>query len=91
MLRAAFLLFAAICFADDDDFPAIDEATADFSYARLMRTQDEIETGYAAADLDRWAKRARDWAKRGEAFVYFISGAKHRAPAAAQALIERVT
>jgi uncharacterized protein YecE (DUF72 family) len=81
---------AAIVFADDDDFPAIDEATADFTYARLMRTQDKIETGYSAPDLDGWAKRARAWAKHGDAFIYFISGAKHRAPAAAQALIERV-
>jgi uncharacterized protein YecE (DUF72 family) len=80
----------AVVFADDDDFPAIDEATADFSYARLMRTKDEVATGYAAAELDRWAKCTRDWAKRGDAFVYFISGAKHRAPAAAQALIARV-
>jgi uncharacterized protein YecE (DUF72 family) len=74
---------AAIVFADDDDFPAIDEATADFTYARLMRTADAVETGYPAADLDRCAER-------GDAFVYFISGAKHRAPAAAQALIERL-
>ena len=80
----------AVVFADDDDFPAIDEATADFTYARLMRTKEDIETGYAVADLDRWAQRARAWAKRGDVFVYFISGAKLRAPAAAQALIERV-
>ncbi len=70
----------AIVFADDDGFPAIDEPTADFAYARLMRSQDEVETGYAVADLDRWAKRAKGWAKRGDAFVYFISGAKHRNP-----------
>jgi uncharacterized protein YecE (DUF72 family) len=81
---------AAIVFADDDEFPKIDEDTADFTYARLMRTRDEIETGYSAADLDAWAKRAKSWAKRGDAFVYFISGAKHRAPAAAQALIARL-
>ena len=81
---------AAIVFADDEDFPKIDEPTTDFAYARLMRTEDSVETGYAAPDLDGWATRARDWAKRGDAFVYFISGAKHRAPAAAQALIERV-
>ncbi len=81
---------AAICFADDEDFPVLDETTADFTYARLMRTEDAIETGYSGADLDRWAKRAREWAKRGDVFIYFISGAKHRAPAAAMALIERV-
>jgi uncharacterized protein YecE (DUF72 family) len=80
----------AIIFADDEDFPEIDEPTADFTYARLMRTKDEIETGYAAKDLDGWAARAKKWAERGDAFVYFISGAKHRAPAAAQALITRV-
>ena len=82
---------AAIVFADDDDFPAIDEPTADFTYARLMRTEEKIETGYAPADLERWSKRAKEWAKRGDAFVYFISGAKVRAPAAAQAFIARVT
>jgi len=80
----------AIVFADDDEFPAIDEPTADFTYARLMRTKEDVATGYGAADLDRWAERARGWAKRGDAFVYFISGAKVRAPAAAQALIERL-
>jgi uncharacterized protein YecE (DUF72 family) len=81
---------AAIVFADDEDFPAIDEPTADFTYARLMRSRDAVATGYEAKDLDRWAERARNWAKRGDAFVYFIAGAKQRAPAAAQALIERV-
>jgi uncharacterized protein YecE (DUF72 family) len=81
---------AAIVFADDDEFPAIDEATADFAYARLMRTQESIETGYDAPALDRWSKIAAEWAKRGDTFVYFISGAKIRAPAAAQAMIARV-
>ena len=80
----------AIVFADHDRFPAIDEPTADFTYARLMRTKEEMETGYPAADLDRWAERSKDWARRGDVFVYFISGAKVRAPAAAEALIARV-
>jgi uncharacterized protein YecE (DUF72 family) len=80
----------AIVCADHDEFPAIDEPTADFTYARLMRTQEHIETGYAASDLDRWVKRAPAWAERGDVFIYFISGAKVRAPAAAQALIERL-
>jgi uncharacterized protein YecE (DUF72 family) len=80
----------AIVFADHDEFPAIDEPTADFTYARLMRTDETVETGYTAAALDQWAKRAKAWAKRGDVFVYFISGAKVRAPAAAAALIKRV-
>lgn len=81
---------AAIVFADDDTFPEIDEPTADFTYARLMRTQESVATGYDKKGLDRWAKQASAWAKRGDAFVYIISGAKVRNPAAAQALIERV-
>jgi len=82
---------AAIVFADDDEFPAIEEPTADFTYARLMRTRESVKTGYQPAELDRWSKRAKGWATRGDAFVYFISGAKERAPAAAEALIARAT
>jgi len=82
---------AAIIYADHEEFPEIDEPTSDFTYARLMRTREDIETGYSAAALDAWDKRAQAWSKRGDVFVYFISGAKVRAPAAAQALIARVT
>jgi uncharacterized protein YecE (DUF72 family) len=80
----------AIVFADDDTFPKLDEPTADFTYARLMRSEEKVESGYPAKALDAWATQAETWAKRGDAFVYFISGAKVRNPAAAQALIERV-
>ena len=59
---------AAIVFADDDDFPAIDEPTADFVYARLMASQDEIETGYAPPISMRWAKRAQDWPRAATPF-----------------------
>ena len=81
---------AAIVFADSDTHPCIDEATADFRYARLMKSREEVATGYEPEALDGWADRARAWAKGGDAFVFFISGAKVRAPAAAEALIERV-
>ncbi len=81
----------AIIYAEGEGVPEIDEPTADFTYARLMGTKEDIATGYTAADLDGFAKRAKQWAKRGDAFVYFISGAKVRAPAAAEALIERVS
>jgi uncharacterized protein YecE (DUF72 family) len=80
----------AIVFADDEEFPAIDEPTADFTYARLMRTKKSVKTGYKPDELDRWAKQAEKWAKRGDAFVYVISGAKERNPAAAEALIARL-
>lgn len=81
----------ALVFADHDEFPQIDERTADFTYARLQRTAADCDTGYDAAALDGWAERARDWAKQGDAYVFFISGAKERNPAAAQALIERIS
>lgn len=81
----------AIVFADSDDYPCIDEATSDFAYTRLQRTVDEIETGYDGASLDEWAVKARGWARGGhDSYVYFISGAKVRNPAAARALIERL-
>ena len=80
----------AIIFAHDPDFPEIDEPTADFTYARLMGTTDKVKTGYKPAELDKWAKKAKAWAKKGDVFLYFISGAKERNPATAQALIERV-
>jgi len=81
---------AAIVFADHPEYPCIDEATADFAYARLMKTVEEDPLGYATEAIDGWAASARQWASKGDAFVFFISGAKVRAPAAAQALIGRV-
>ena len=80
----------AVVFADHAEFPMIDEPTADFAYARLMRAAKKPKTGYKPAALDRWADQARTWSKRGDAFVYFISGAKERAPAAAEAMIARI-
>lgn len=82
----------AIVHADSDDYPCIDEATADFSYARLQRSVEDIATGYSAAALDGWASKARGWSAGGhDAFIFFIAGAKVRNPAAAQALIERLS
>ncbi len=81
----------AIVFADSDVYPAIDEPTADFTYARLQRTQDDVPTGYDDTALDDWAAKAQSWAKRDrDAFIFFIAGAKVRNPAAARALIERL-
>ncbi|UYN96171.1 MAG: DUF72 domain-containing protein [Enhydrobacter sp.] len=80
----------AIVCAHDSAFPKIDQPTADFSYARLMGTQEKTKAGYRPAELDRHARQAKAWAKRGDAFVYVISGAKMRNPAAALALIGRV-
>lgn len=77
----------AIVFADSGEYPRIDQYTADFTYARLMRSEEQIATGYSEAALGDWAKRAATWASRGDVFIYFIAGAKLRAPAAARALL----
>lgn len=78
---------AAIIHAEGKDYPSIDEATTDFTYARLMTTQADAEQGLSALEIGKIAKEAKAWGKRGDVFLYFISGAKERNPAAAQALI----
>jgi uncharacterized protein YecE (DUF72 family) len=83
----------AIVYAEDDEapeWPRIDQETSDFRYARLMSSREDEANGLTSEELDAVAARARDWARRGEVFAYFISGAKVRNPAAAQALIERL-
>jgi uncharacterized protein YecE (DUF72 family) len=81
---------AAIVYADHEEYPLIEVDTADFTYARLMRSQEDAPEGYSSSALDDWAGKARSWEKRGDAFIFFISGAKVRNPAAAQALIARL-
>ena len=96
-------------FTDSPKYPSFADITGDFVYARLMRSESAIATGYAAADLDTWAQRAKRWAEGGDpadlphvaasdtptataprdVFIYFISAAKERNPAAARALQER--
>ena len=80
----------AVAYASGEKYPQIDEATADFSYARLMTTDEALETGVGTKELRAIAGQARGWAKRGDAFVYFISGGKLRNPAAAQLLIKQL-
>jgi uncharacterized protein YecE (DUF72 family) len=81
----------AVVYAHAEDYPTFEEQTAGFTYARLQQCQEDEPTGYTAAELDGWADQARAWAKGGrDVFVFFIAGAKVRAPAAAMALIERV-
>jgi uncharacterized protein YecE (DUF72 family) len=94
-------------FTDSPDYPSLADLTGDFIYVRLMRSEDEIATGYAPAALDRWAEYAESWAAGNDpgdlphaaapqpasqprdVFVFFISSAKHRNPAAAIALQSR--
>lgn len=56
---------AAIVLVDSEKHPMISDVTAGFVYARLQRTSEDIETGYAADALDAWAERARSWAEGG--------------------------
>ncbi|HEX2542323.1 MAG TPA: DUF72 domain-containing protein [Caldimonas sp.] len=96
----------ATVFADSDDYPSFADLSADFVYARLMKTQPGEPTGYAPAQIAFWARCARAWAAGGapsdvptidpaatptatprDVFMFFISGAKERAPAAAVATL----
>lgn len=112
-LNAQFVALArryrcAIVFTDSDEYPAIGDVTADFVYARLVRAQGDIRTGYSAPALDAWAKVVHTFARGSEprefprvgkasaragprdVYVFFINGAKERAPAAARAFLERL-
>ncbi len=98
----------ATVFCDADDFPSFADLTADFVYARLMRSEARLTSGYAPKALDRWAEDLQTWAAGGEpadlprleapakaskprdVFVFFINGAKERAPAAAMGLLQRL-
>ena len=99
----------AAAYAESDDYPEVADVTADFVYARLQKSQEDIETGYSGKALDLWAGRGKLWQGGGapedlprieksaaaakgkrDVFLYFISGAKERNPAAAMALIERL-
>ncbi len=77
----------------DPDAPAPEAGfplTADFAYLRLQATRDEEPLGYAPKTLGAWATRLRALSRDRPVFAYVISGAKHRAPAAAEALIHKL-
>jgi uncharacterized protein YecE (DUF72 family) len=78
---------------DSEKFPAIADADGDFAYLRLMRSDAGCATGYSPQALAGWAAGARAWVggeRPRDVFVYFINGAKERAPAAAMALLEQL-
>jgi uncharacterized protein YecE (DUF72 family) len=82
---------AAIAWVEDAKVPLIETVTADFVYTRLRQCTEDEPTGYPPQALDAIAKRFEAHAKAGrDCFVYFINGAKVRAPHAAMALIERL-
>lgn len=80
-------------YTDAPQYPGIPHATSDLAYLRLMRSEAECETGYPLPALERWAAGARQWLELGprkEAFVFFINGAKEKAPMAARAFLKMV-
>lgn len=80
----------ATVITDSPKFPNFTDITGDFVYARLMDAHSDIDTGYSKPALKQWARQAQHWqaaAKSGQVYVYFINGAKERAPAAAQQLL----
>ena len=56
----------ATVFTDSTDYPSFADVTGDFIYARLMRSEASLATGYPDAALEAWASRARTWASGGE-------------------------
>ena len=82
----------AVALVDDEKYPAITDITADFVYARLRRCSVDEPAGYSPSALDAWAARGREWLADGrDSFIFFINGAKIRAPAAAISLLARLS
>lgn len=78
---------------DSEKLPSIADAQAAFAYIRLMRSDTAIATGYPGKSLEQWSLGATAWSggdSPRDVFIYFINGAKERAPAAAMALLERL-
>lgn len=81
----------AVVYAEAETYPRFDEQTGPFTYARIQAAREDLPLGYTERELDRLAGQCRAWAKGGrDVFLFFISGAKVRNPAAAQALIARL-
>lgn len=85
----------ATVFTDSPDYPNFSQEsgaiTTDFVYLRQMCSEPQRATGYAPAALAALHKLVDGWAKNGlDVFVFFINGAKERAPGAAQALIKKL-
>jgi uncharacterized protein YecE (DUF72 family) len=78
-------------YTDSEKFPAIPHANNGLAYLRLMRSEAQCPTGYEPEEIGRWVKGTREWAGEGkEAFVFFINGAKERAPAAAMEFLAQL-
>lgn len=81
---------ATVVWADDEEFPKLRHEGAGFSVTRMMRTKSDEPTGYASADIGKFAKMYKDWSAKQDVYAFFISGAKERNPAAAMALQDKL-
>ena len=80
-------------YTDSEKFPSIPHARCELAYLRLMRSREEVATGYPLDELTPWARGAKEWVGMGagkEAFVFFINGAKERAPHAAVEFLKQL-
>lgn len=64
----------ATVFADSDEYPSFADLTGELAYARLMRAEAELATGYAPQALGRWAEAVRTWACGGEPDLPRVGG-----------------
>jgi uncharacterized protein YecE (DUF72 family) len=80
-------------YTDSDKFAQVPHARCELAYLRLMRSAADCPTGYAPDAITPWVRGAQEWtatSERHEAFVFFINGAKERAPAAAQEFLRQL-
>ena len=56
----------AVVYTDSDSYPSFAATTSNFIYARLMRSDAALATGYPEESLAAWAERARTWARGDE-------------------------
>jgi uncharacterized protein YecE (DUF72 family) len=79
----------ATVITDSPKYPNFHALTGQFAYLRLMNAASEVATGYSKPALKTWATQAQAWRAEGrDAYVYFINGAKERAPAAAMQFLK---
>lgn len=76
----------AVVRAVGGDYPDLDADTASFRYLRMMGSEDRWRDGFPPQRLKTTARQARALAASGDVYLYVISGAKERNPAAALAL-----
>jgi uncharacterized protein YecE (DUF72 family) len=81
----------ATVITDAPKFPHFRTPSGGLAYVRLMNAASDIATGYSKPALKKWVAQAQAWRADGqEVYVYFINGAKERAPAAALQFLKQL-